>query len=160
MLNRVLWFSLLKMNASKMQWEMWLSLTRNNESVFVNLTSLWKGCRHCKKRPLFIYPVSDLKGRFPMEASEYNSSHTVLWRNGTAGGMYTWSAEATKTVSSYPQSFYLSAIISGNLFGESGDTNFIHAENYYGANLCFSKTTSKLLKKYLYLNFVKACSTP
>jgi hypothetical protein len=30
--------------------------------------------------------VSDIKGRVPMEALEYNSSHAVLWRNARAEG--------------------------------------------------------------------------
>jgi hypothetical protein len=128
--------------------------------VSVNLTLLWKGCKHCEKIPLFISPVTDLKGRVPMEASQHSSSHIILWRNATAGGTYTWSAEATKTVSSCPQSFYLPAIISGNLQGKA-EIRISSTLETTPEWICASRVhnVNYIKKKSLYLSFVKACST-
>jgi hypothetical protein len=36
---------------------------------------------------VFIYPVSDISGRFPMGASEYNSSYILLLQNIIAEGV-------------------------------------------------------------------------
>ena len=129
--------------------------------VFVVLGWFWKFCSHCMKRSVFIYPVSDIKGRVPAGASEH-SSWLILRGNIVTGGTYMSEAQKQHTtVTSCPRSadtilatilslslsyFPLPAVTLGNLLGEVLMPLSSMLKILFGGKLCFSNTARKLSK--------------
>jgi hypothetical protein len=105
--------------------------------------------------------VSDIKGRVPMGASEYNSLHILLRGNIIAEGTQTpETLKQQTTVTSCPRSadtilptilLSFSAITLGNLLGRVEMPLSSMLKILFGGKLYFSKTVRKLKKSLLKL---------
>jgi hypothetical protein len=104
----------------------------------------------------FLYPVSDINGRVPVGASEYNSLHILLRGNITAGGTQTPEPLKQQTTETgFPRSadtilptilLPFSAVTLGNLMGTVEMPLSSRLKILFGGKLCFSKTARKLSK--------------
>ena len=138
-LNKVMWLPLQNIIAPRLQLETWLPKIISTGSVSVALTWFWKCCSHYMKRFVFIYPVSDIKGReFRLELQ--NTDRDRLFYGGISSleertGLKRWNNTQQWPVArdlrtqSCPLFFSFSCNHRGQLAGSSVDATFIHVEN-------------------------------